>query len=122
MRAEGGFFNDVNPDSERVYPNALVERGIGELWPQIQRGAVPADARFQALRVGYFVSPSLLLLIFVEYLCNADADVVLECGSRFVERQSGGEPDCSPQSEYRKRLMRAYGLLSEAAVRILYTR
>lgn len=64
MREEGGFLNDINPDSERVHANALIERGLGELWPQIQRGAVPEDARFQALRVGYFVrlQPSILTI------------------------------------------------------------
>ena len=29
--AEGGFMNDVNPNSEEVYPNAIIETGLNEV-------------------------------------------------------------------------------------------
>ena len=37
--AEGGFLNDVNPDSEQVCPNAIIETGLLEVkrrapWPE----------------------------------------------------------------------------------------
>ncbi len=64
--AEGGFLNDVNPSSEEIYPNALIETGLKEVrrrapWPK-QEGEKNIDnkdagfesVRFQGLRVGYF--------------------------------------------------------------------
>lgn len=64
--AEGGFLNDINPDSEVIYPNAMVEAGFDEVkkrapWPEaagedkLGKGG-PESVRFQAMRVGYFVS------------------------------------------------------------------
>jgi glutaminyl-tRNA synthetase len=61
---EGGFLNDVNSDSERVYPEALVDSGFDEVrsrapWPRVEGesdGAGPESVRFQAMRVAYFVS------------------------------------------------------------------
>ena len=62
---EGGFLNDVNADSENVYPNALIEEGISEVrrrapWPRRAGHESDKDGlesvRFQAMRVAYFVS------------------------------------------------------------------
>lgn len=62
---EGGFLNDVNPDSEVVYPEALVEEGFKEVrekapWPvtagETSEVSGPESVRFQAMRVAYFVS------------------------------------------------------------------
>lgn len=64
--AEGGFLNDLNPESEVVYTNALIEAGFDEVkrrapWPEaageseLGKGG-PESVRFQALRVAYFVS------------------------------------------------------------------
>ncbi|KAK0665200.1 tRNA synthetases class I, catalytic domain-containing protein [Cercophora samala] len=64
--AEGGFLSDLNPDSEIIYPNALVESGFDEVrkrapWPEaagedkLGKGG-PESVRFQGMRVGYFVS------------------------------------------------------------------
>lgn len=72
--AEGGFLNDINPDSEVVYPNAMVESGFDEVrkrapWPEaagedkLGKGG-PESVRFQAQRVAYFVSISLTYLYF----------------------------------------------------------
>ena len=66
---EGGFMNDVNPKSEELYPNAMVEVGLEEVrrrapWPaeagekgsadgaKVEAG--PETVRFQGLRVAYF--------------------------------------------------------------------
>jgi glutaminyl-tRNA synthetase len=62
---EGGFLNDINPDSETVHRNALLEQGFTEVhqrapWPatagETEGESGPESVRFQALRVGYFVS------------------------------------------------------------------
>lgn len=64
--AEGGFLNDLNPESEVIYPDALIESGYDEVkrrapWPEaageseLGKGG-PESIRFQALRVAYFVS------------------------------------------------------------------
>jgi glutaminyl-tRNA synthetase len=61
---DGGFMNDVNPNSEVIYPNALIEEGIHEVrqkapWPpsagEIGTELRPESVRFQAMRVAYFV-------------------------------------------------------------------
>lgn len=66
---EGGFLADVNPDSETIYSNALVNSGFEEVrrlapWPKIEKAengpVAPEDVRFQAMRVSYFVSLPLL--------------------------------------------------------------
>lgn len=64
--AEGGLENDIRPDSEAIYPTALVSAGFDEVrktgpWPKVggaggEDKAAPESARFQAVRVGYFVS------------------------------------------------------------------
>ncbi|KAH0599761.1 hypothetical protein MHUMG1_02551 [Metarhizium humberi] len=66
--AEGGFLNDLNPDSEVIYPNAVIESGLDEVkrrapWPEaageseLGKGG-PESVRFQAMRVGYFAMDS----------------------------------------------------------------
>ncbi|KAK4677722.1 Glutaminyl-tRNA synthetase [Podospora pseudoanserina] len=66
--AEGGFLSDLNPDSEIIYPNALVESGFDEVrkrapWPEaagedkLGKGG-PESVRFQGMRVGYFAMDS----------------------------------------------------------------
>lgn len=62
--AEGGFLNDINPDSETIYMEALIESGFEEVrrrapWPESagESGThKPESVRFQAMRVAYFVS------------------------------------------------------------------
>lgn len=64
--AEGGFLNDLNPESEVVYPRAMIESGFDEVkarapWPeaasenQLGKGGVES-VRFQGMRIAYFVS------------------------------------------------------------------
>jgi glutaminyl-tRNA synthetase len=64
--AEGGFINDINPNSEEIWPNSMVESGFDEVrrrapWPEaageseLGRGG-PESVRFQAMRVAYMVS------------------------------------------------------------------
>ncbi|POR34747.1 Putative glutamine--tRNA ligase [Tolypocladium paradoxum] len=66
--AEGGFLNDLDPDSEVVYPEALIESGFDEVkrrapWPEaageseLGKGG-PESVRFQAMRVAYFAMDS----------------------------------------------------------------
>ncbi|KAH6660930.1 glutaminyl-tRNA synthetase [Truncatella angustata] len=66
--AEGGFLNDINPDSEVIYPDALVESGFDEVkrrapWPEaageseLGKGG-PESIRFQGMRVAYFAVDS----------------------------------------------------------------
>ena len=57
---------DLNPGSEEIFPNAILETGIEEVrrrapWPELEgekdvkKGeAGPETVRFQALRVAYF--------------------------------------------------------------------
>lgn len=64
--AEGGFLNDINPNSEEVFKNAKIETGLEEIrrrapWPEEEgeKGVMKGEAgwetvRFQGLRVGYF--------------------------------------------------------------------
>ncbi|KAL8687585.1 MAG: hypothetical protein Q9218_006289 [Villophora microphyllina] len=68
--AEGGYLNDINPHSEEIYPDAIIETGIQEVQ---KRAPWPAEAgekdgeggkagwetiRFQGMRVGYFCTDS----------------------------------------------------------------
>ncbi|ORY70407.1 glutaminyl-tRNA synthetase [Pseudomassariella vexata] len=66
--ADGGFLNDINPDSEIIYPNAMIETGFDEVkrrapWPEaageseLGRGG-PESIRFQGMRVAYFAVDS----------------------------------------------------------------
>ncbi|KAL9604131.1 MAG: hypothetical protein Q9219_000719 [cf. Caloplaca sp. 3 TL-2023] len=64
--AEGGYLNDINPDSEEIYPDALIEGGLEEIrrrapWPEeegekdVKKGEAGWETvRFQGMRVGYF--------------------------------------------------------------------
>ena len=64
--AEGGYLNDLNPDSEVVHPAAFIESaGFDEVrrrapWPEaagesaLGKGG-PESVRFQAMRIAYFV-------------------------------------------------------------------
>jgi glutaminyl-tRNA synthetase len=61
--AEGGFLNDINPQSETIYPHALIESGFDEVkkrapWPEAKNTSEselgsggPESVRFQAMRV-----------------------------------------------------------------------
>ncbi|KAK7748674.1 Glutaminyl-tRNA synthetase [Cytospora paraplurivora] len=61
---EAGFLSDLNPESEVIYPNAIIESGIDEVkrrapWPETAgesesgKGG-PEAVRFQGMRVAYF--------------------------------------------------------------------
>ncbi|KAG5979953.1 hypothetical protein E4U55_004554 [Claviceps digitariae] len=66
MQAEGGFENDINPDSETVYHNALISAGFEEVrktgpWPKESNNGdkdSPESVRFQGMRIGYFTVDS----------------------------------------------------------------
>lgn len=63
---EGGFLNDINPDSEQIWPNALIEPGIDEVrkrapWPEAEGTGESSlgeggleSVRFQGVRIAYF--------------------------------------------------------------------
>lgn len=61
---EGGFLNDINPNSETIYKDALIESGFDEVrrrapWPEAegeQKKSGPESVRFQAMRTAYLVS------------------------------------------------------------------
>lgn len=66
--APGGFLNDINPESEVIYPDALIEFGFDEVkrrapWPEaageseLGKGG-PESVRFQAMRIAYFALDS----------------------------------------------------------------
>jgi glutaminyl-tRNA synthetase len=69
--AEGGFLKDINPDSETIYPHALIESGFEEVrrrapWPEAENTSEselgsggPESVRFQAMRVS---SPFAIVL------------------------------------------------------------
>lgn len=70
--AEGGFLNDVNPNSEEIWPNAVIESGFDEVrrrapWPEaageseLGKGGLES-VRFQAMRVAYMVSKMVVVL------------------------------------------------------------
>ena len=59
----GGYYDDVNPESEIVYPNAILECGFDYVrenapWPkaegEVQGTADESSVRFQGLRTGFF--------------------------------------------------------------------
>lgn len=63
--APGGFMDDIVPDSETIWPNAMIEAGFHEVrrrapWPEAEGEKTgdsgPESVRFQAMRVAYFVS------------------------------------------------------------------
>jgi len=63
-----GFLADINPDSEEIWKDALIETGFEEVrrrapWPELEgekdKSKIgPESVRFQALRVGYFAMDS----------------------------------------------------------------
>ncbi|KAI1214385.1 glutaminyl-tRNA synthetase [Annulohypoxylon truncatum] len=66
--APGGFLNDINPESEVIYQDALIESGFDEVkkrapWPEaageseLGKGG-PESVRFQAMRIAYFALDS----------------------------------------------------------------
>ncbi|KAI0133337.1 glutaminyl-tRNA synthetase [Hypoxylon sp. NC0597] len=66
--APGGFLSDINPESEIIFPNALIESGFDEVkrrapWPEaageseLGKGG-PESVRFQAMRIAYFALDS----------------------------------------------------------------
>jgi len=68
--AEGGFLDDINPKSEEIWPNAMIESGFEEVrrrapWPEaageseLGKGG-PESVRFQAMRVAYMVRSLLV--------------------------------------------------------------
>lgn len=77
--AEGGYLNDLNPNSEIIYSDALIESGIDEIrrrapWPEaagedkLGKGG-PESVRFQATRVAYFVRHVFFVqIILLTYL------------------------------------------------------
>ncbi|KAH8594407.1 glutaminyl-tRNA synthetase-like protein [Bisporella sp. PMI_857] len=65
---EGGFLNNINPNSEVVWPKAMIESGFDEVrarapWPEaageseLGKGG-PESVRFQAMRVAYMAMDS----------------------------------------------------------------
>ncbi|KAL2257774.1 hypothetical protein VTK26DRAFT_9180 [Humicola hyalothermophila] len=64
----GGFMSDINPESETIWLNAMIEPGFGEVrrrapWPASRRredwGEIgPESERFQGMRTGYFALDS----------------------------------------------------------------
>ncbi|RKF80878.1 putative glutamine--tRNA ligase [Golovinomyces cichoracearum] len=66
--AEGGFLNDINPHSEKIWPNAMIESGFDEVkarapWPRAAGESescqkFPESVRFQAMRVAYMAMDS----------------------------------------------------------------
>jgi hypothetical protein len=76
--AEGGFLNDINEDSEVIFPDAMIESGFDEVkkrapWPEaagedkLGKGG-PESVRFQATRVAYFVSCLLSVVTTIPLL------------------------------------------------------
>jgi glutaminyl-tRNA synthetase len=70
--AEGGFLNDINPNSEEIWPKAMIEEGFEEVksrapWPEaageseLGKGGLES-VRFQAMRVAYMVSQTTPLV------------------------------------------------------------
>ena len=70
---EGGFLNDLNPNSKTIYREALIEPGFEEIrrkapWPEAagELGRCgPESVRFQAVRVAYFVRG--LFTVFTQF-------------------------------------------------------
>lgn len=82
--APGGFLEDINPDSETTYRSALIEAGFEGIrrsapWPrgaggiEDQEAIGPENIRFQAIRVGYFVSYSNLT---PDFLCKSSCSSI----------------------------------------------
>ncbi|QKX62440.1 uncharacterized protein TRUGW13939_09601 [Talaromyces rugulosus] len=76
--APGGFVNDINPDSETIWPNAMIETGFYQvrqraLWPEAEVKSnktdrlEPENIRYHAIRIAYFVMPCYWLV------CDSDS-------------------------------------------------
>jgi len=85
--AEGGYLNDINPESEVVYPNAVIESGFDEVrrrapWPEaagedhLGKGG-KESVRFQGMRVAYFVSSFFLFSLAWVSPCNVGEIVLI---------------------------------------------
>lgn len=81
--APGGFMSDINPESETIWPKAMIETGFHEVrqrapWAEVEGERTaevgPESVRFQAMRVGYFVSRILSSSSSFPYIC-AHADL-----------------------------------------------
>lgn len=82
LQAEGGFENDININSETIYPAALISAGFDQVrrtgpWPKVPDSSEkdsPESVRFQAMRIGYFVSSDQLhsLCLLLTGICVAD--------------------------------------------------
>lgn len=77
---EGGFLNDINPNSMVTYENALIETGFEEVrrrapWPatveEVKESSGPESVRFQGMRVGYFVSLLKFMGRMIRWLTGA---------------------------------------------------
>ncbi|KAI9714301.1 MAG: hypothetical protein M1820_000262 [Bogoriella megaspora] len=64
-----GFLEDINPDSEEIFPNALIENGFHEIknrapWPanpgrdDASTSSGPESVRFQGMRIAYYCEDS----------------------------------------------------------------
>jgi glutaminyl-tRNA synthetase len=80
--AEGGYMNDLAPNSETIYTDALIESGFDEVrkrapWPAAEGEKAgetgPESVRFQAMRVAYFVSHPPFLF------CPDNSQVLFNC-------------------------------------------
>ncbi|EFY85062.1 glutaminyl-tRNA synthetase [Metarhizium acridum CQMa 102] len=75
IQAEGGFRNDIRPDSETICHDALISSGFEEVrktapWPKVadnNEGNAPESVRFQAMRSGYFVG----IMHFIQFVSNS---------------------------------------------------
>lgn len=101
---EGGFLADINPNSEVIYPDAIIESGFEEVrkrapWPEaageseLGKGG-PESVRFQAMRCAYFVRfPS-------SFFGPTKTHTIAGHGQRFNRRQDCAQPHCLPQGGF----------------------
>lgn len=105
---EGGYLNDLNPDSEVVYPDARIEAGFDEVrarapWPEaagedkLGKGG-PESVRFQAMRVAYFVSSG--------WRGGGDYGCANVVGCRLWTRTAPTTRSCSTASSRSRRIRR----------------
>jgi glutaminyl-tRNA synthetase len=103
--AEGGYLNDLNPESEVVYPDARIEAGFDEVkarapWPEaagedkLGKGG-PESVRFQAMRVAYFVSSTISRIVI--YRGESVLTALIGCGLGQHGRQDCAQPHCLAQ-------------------------
>jgi glutaminyl-tRNA synthetase len=109
---EGGFLNDINPNSEVVYTDALIEEGFNEVrqrapWPvtagETSEDSGPETVRFQAMRVAYFVSA----------YCPGESsptNVLAGHGLGQHRRQDCAEPYCITEGGFGKELEKCHSV------------